>query len=558
MGLFDKLKSAVTGEDVLARQGNNLLRRYKDGKQELEGKIIENERWFNLDNWNIIRNKAKDEKNNPEPVTAYLFNTICNKHADAMDNFPEPNVLAREESDSPEAEKLSVIIPCVLDKCKFRQAYSEAWWYKLKHGTGVYGVFWNNELENGLGDIDIKALDVLNIYWEPGVKHIQDSPNLFLVSLVDSESLKDKYPDLSNAVDGSKSVEVQQYDHNSSVDVTGKTVVVDWYYRKVINGKTVVHLTKFVDKVTIYSTEDDPDFAEKGLYDHGLYPIVMDPLFYLPDAPYGRGYIEILKSPQMYIDKLDQIIIKNSLMAGKKRFFAKRGTGINKDDFADWSKDIIEADSVDVDHVREFQVAPLHPFIAEHRSSKINELKEVSGVNEFNRGESGGGITAASAIMALQEAGNKNSRDMIAMSYEAYSDVIYMVIELIRQFYTEARSFRITQPNGQTTYTEYDNGGIQESEMPPAYEGQDLEEDYIPALRKPVFDIKVKPEKATPFSKIAHNELAKELFSAGFFNPEMSAQAKIALEMMSFEGKDKILRMIEEQEQKLLLQQGHP
>jgi hypothetical protein len=36
-------------------------------------------------------------------------------------------------------------------------------------------------------------------------------------------------------------------------------------------------------------------------------------------------------------------------------------------------------------------------------------MKEIAGSNEFSRGETGGGVTAMGAILALQEAGKRQA-----------------------------------------------------------------------------------------------------------------------------------------------------
>jgi hypothetical protein len=187
--------------------------------------------------------------------------------------------------------------------------------------------------------------------------------------------------------------------------------------------------------------------------------------------------------------------------------------------------------------------------------NKISELKEISGANDFSRGEAGGGITAMGAILALQEAGNKISRDIIADSYNVYTHIVYMCIELIRQFYDEPRMFRIIGEEGNAEYIQYTNEGIKDQPLEPSYETEgmmfnpesgQMEQDpnYQPKYRTPIFDIKIKPEKASPFSREAQNEMAKELFNIGFFNPQRAVEAKLALEMMSFEGKDKIYKQV--------------
>ena len=129
---------------------------------------------------------------------------------------------------------------------------------------------------------------------------------------------------------------------------------------------------------------------------------------------------------------------------------------------------------------------------------------------------------------------------MIAGSYRAYTQECYLAIELIRQFYDEARSFRITGEGGQAEYIRYSNANLVGQAIPPAYPGQETEPGYVQARRKPVFDIVIKPQKRSPYSKLSQNELAKELYQMGFFNPELAEQSLTAIDMMDFDGKQKV------------------
>lgn len=519
--------------------GAKILTKYKEGKQNLEKRIVENEKWYKMRHWEVFR-KGKDV----EPSSAWLFNSLYNKHADVMDNYPEPNVLPREQQDEEEATKLSSIVPVVLEHNDFEETYSDVWWYKLKNGVGVYGVFWNQELENGLGDIDIKKIDLLNVFWEPGVSDIQKSRNLFVVNLVDTDILEQQYPDAKDKL-GTKIIDVTQYVYDDNVDTEGKTLVVDWYYKSRENGKDVVHFIKFAGDTLLYATENEPELAAAGIYEHGKYPIFFDVLFPLEGTPVGFGYIDIMKDTQMYIDKLNQIIIKNAALCGRKRYFVKDNGSINEAEFADLATDFVHVEGQLTDeHIREIQVSPLDGFIVNHLQMKIDELKETSGNRDFSQGSTSGGVTAASAIAALQEAGNKLARDMIRGAYRVFAQMNYMCIELIRQFYDETRSFRITGEHGEAQFMEYNNMALKGEQLPLSYPGEDQEPGYEPSFRSPVFDIKVKPQKANPFSRMAQNELAKELYAAGFFNPQMADQALIALDLMHFEGKEKVVEKI--------------
>ena len=527
------------------------LQKYKDAKRNLESRIVEEERWWALRHWDVIRGKSdgteQDKKSSrPEPTSAWLFNSLCNKHADVMDNFPEPNVLPREPQDEQDADTLSSILPVIFERNHYEETYSDAAWYKIKHGVAAKGAFWDKELEDGLGDIDIPFIDILNIFWEPGITDIQDSRNLFIVKVVDNDLLEQEYPHLKGKV-GDKLIDVAQYVHDDQVDTSDKSVVVDWYYKKKVGqGKQVLHYVKFVGSEVLYASENDPDYAKRGYYDHGKYPVVFDVLFPEEGTPVGFGYIAVMKSPQLYIDKLSQVILENAVMCTKPRYFGSKTMGINKDQFLDLNTAIVDVEGqINEERLRPIDVQPLSPTVLNVLQMKIDELKETSSNRDVSQGSSSGGVTAAAAIAALQEAGNKTSRDMIQASYRSYMEECYLAIELIRQFYDEERHFRIIGSTGRFEYIQYSNASLQDQPIPAAYPGQENEIGYTPATRRPVFDIIVKPQKRSPYSKMSQNELAKELYSMGFFNPQLAEQSLTALDLMDFDGLEKVKERVQ-------------
>lgn len=525
------------------KKAADTLKTYKDGKKNFEDRIVEDEQWWKLQHWDVI---GKDDgANRPQPASAWLFNSLACKHADAMDNYPEPNVLPREEGDKDSAKVLSSVLPVVFERNNYEQTYSDAWWYKLKHGVVAKGVFWNTELEDGLGDIDTQFIDMLNIFWEPGITNIQSSRNLFIVSLKDDDMLEAEYPQLRNKK-GGKVIDVKQYVYDDTVDISTKSVVVDWYYKKRNSaGKTVLHFCKFVGDEILFASENDPTYAESGYYNHGKYPVEFDVLFPEEGTPIGFGYISIMKSPQMYIDKLQQVILENSIKATKPRFFAKKTVGINLEDFKDDTVDIVEVEGdIDEERLKQIEVQQVSGAVLNILQMKIDELKETSANRDFSQGGTASGVTSGAAISALQESGNKQSRDMISAAYRSYTRECYLAIELMRQFYDEERTFRITGETGKYEFVKFSNEMMRGEPIPPAYKGEENEEGYVQLYRKPVYDIVVKPQKRSPYSKLSQNELAKEMYNMGFFNPQLAEQTMTALELMDFDGievvKDKV------------------
>ncbi|MBO5105286.1 MAG: hypothetical protein J6C29_00125 [Clostridia bacterium] len=520
-----KTKQKTIGLEQIKNAYKTMLL-YKEGKRSLEERIIENEEWYKLRCCPSVGGAVKSQN------SAWLFNSIINKHADAMDCFPEPNVLAREKDDEEQAKQFSDILPVILEQRNFEQTYSDAWWYKLKTGTGVYGVFWNNELENGLGDVDIKQLDILNLFWEPSIKHLEQSANLFYATAVDKNELIARYPEKAEQIKKGFG-ELSAYRLEDGITDDSKALVVDWYYKKRSGGKTLLHYCKFSGEALLFASENEPQYEETGFYDHGKYPVVFDTLFVTENSPAGFGYVDVMKGCQTSIDKLNTAIERNALMGETPRFFISDSAGINEEEYADWSRPFIHTSGrIDDQTLKQVSVGNVSSNALQLLEFKVNELKETSGNRDFSQGSTNYGVTAASAILALQEAGNKLSRDMIKSSFRAYSNICYLILELVRQFYTEPRSFRITGKEGAVNYITYQSGDA-------------LGRKNFASVR-PVFDIRIVPQKQNPYQKAQQNELAKELFSLGMLSPERRKEARMAIKLMDFYGKEELLNKLSE------------
>ncbi len=518
------------------RRAADILRRYHAGKRQLEQRIIDNEQFWKLRHWQQME-KAGQGGNpaDPQPTSGWLVNCILSKHADAMDCYPEPTVLPREPGDREEARKLTRILPVVLKKNGFKRTYSSAWWYKLKSGCAVYGVFWDAGKLNGLGDISIRRMDLLNLFWEPGVTDIQDSPHFFSTELQDREALEERYPQAKGKADrGGWSV--SRYLYDDAVDTSGKVLVVDWYYHTRENGRKVLQYCKFVGDTVLYATENDPDMREKGWYDHGKYPFVFDVLFPEEGTPAGYGYVDLCKSPQKQIDLMNQAILKNTLASATPRFFVRSDGAVNENEYADWTRPFVHTNgNLGSDSIAPIQTAGLDSVYVAILQSKIAEMKETAGNRDVANGGTAGGVTAATAIAALQEAGGKLSRNMIDDGYEAFSDVVTLCIELIRQFYSLPRQFRLLGAMGREEFVTYDSRGLQP---------QAVDDGVITGYRVPEFDLEVSAQDENPYKTMEYNQLALQLFQMGFFRADMADQALRCLELMDFKNKDQLMSSI--------------
>ncbi len=518
------------------RRAADILRRYHAGKRQLEQRIIDNEQFWKLRHWQQMEKTGQGgNPADPQPTSGWLVNCILSKHADAMDCYPEPTVLPREPGDREEAGKLTRILPVILKKNGFKRTYSSAWWYKLKSGSAVYGVFWDAGKLNGLGDISIRRMDLLNLFWEPGVTDIQDSPHFFSTELQDREALEERYPQAKGKADRGGWT-LSRYLYDDAVDTSGKVLVVDWYYHTRENGRRVLQYCKFVGDTVLYATENDPDMRDRGWYDHGRYPFVFDVLFPEEGTPAGYGYVDLCKSPQKQIDLMNQAILKNTLASATPRFFVRSDGAVNENEYADWTRPFVHTNgNLGSDSIAPIQTAGLDSVYVAIMQSKIAEMKETAGNRDVANGGTAGGVTAATAIAALQEAGGKLSRNMIDDGYEAFSDVVTLCIELIRQFYSLPRQFRLLGVMGQEEFVSYDSRGLQP---------QAVDDGVVSGYRVPEFDLEVSAQDENPYKTMEYNQLALQLFQMGFFRADMADQALRCLELMDFKNKDRLMSSI--------------
>ena len=513
------------------------LEKYKGGKARLDQRLVEVEQWWKIRHWEWMQEKgAKDDM---KTSSGWLFNVIVSKHADGIQSVPEANILPREEQDKPTAKMLSSIIPCILEQNEFDEIYSSTLWQKLKGGTGAWGIFWDGSKHNGIGDIAITRANLLHLIWEPGITDIQKSQNLFYVELIDIEILKQMYPQLANENLLNRQISLRKYMTEDTVNEENKTMVVDWYYHTYHGGKKVLHLCKFVGDVVLYSSEDDPQLAERGLYDHGMYPFVLDPLFPVEGSPCGFGYVDVCKGAQEQIDILNQAVVKNALVNAIPRYMIRSDSGLNEAEFMDFTRPVVHfTGTMNQDAFAPIVTPALNGNCMVMIENKIGELKETSGNTDSSNGISQNSSQAASAIAALQEASGKVSRASTLSAYRAFCKIINQIIELIRQFYDVPRQFRITGEMGEEQYLTFDNRGMQ-----PQQQGMDFGIDM--GLRLPAFDVKVSAQTKTAYSKNSQNELALALYTQGVFNPQMSDQALMLLDMMDFDGKDELMQKVQ-------------
>jgi hypothetical protein len=235
----------------------------------------------------------------------------------------------------------------------------------------------------------------------------------------------------------------------------------------------------------------------------------------------------MFEKQQRYADKLDQIVLKNALMASHNKLLVTEASGFDTEDLRDWSKEVHRGESLN--GVTWFSTPPLPAYIIGYIDKIREGIKQESGANDFSRGMVTGGVTAATAISAMQEMSNKRARMIARMLHESFRDAVRFEIEVEREFNFFTRKVNVTIDGEQKEST---------------FESAMLVKRAPGNAMLPIeFYISVKAQQETKYSAMSQNELSLRMLQSGIMTPAQ------AVELMVFEGKDQLLKQLKEQAQ---------
>lgn len=468
----------------------------------------------------------------PQPVTPVIQSTIENIRADLADALPEAAIVADEAAYAGVAEKLCAVIKENHRRCRFENEYGLMVLDLLVHGYAVLEAGFDPSASKGVGGAFLRRVDVGGVMIDPLVSCLEDARCVFVTRLFPIESIKARYPGKAAELDGAFSGAGHFSSEKGSTVFTGRGVaalddvrsadslakgsmergveLIECFEREydAKTGAFSVQLTRLAGGVVLESSRDGD--SKGGVTGTGEYPFVITTLFPRRGTALGYGIVDMFKQQQLYADRLDQIIVKNALMASHNKLLVTSASGFEADDLRDWSKEVHEGTSLS--GITWFPTAPLPAYIISYAERLRASIKEESGQNEFSRGGVASGVTAASAIAALQEMSSKRSRMIQRSVHAAFEQAVRLELEAER---VGANVPRLVRTPSEAVFTSADM----------------YARTALGNLLPIEFTVTVKATRENRFLVAAQNELALKLVQIGMITPE------IGLEMMNFDGK---------------------
>lgn len=486
------------------------------------------ERMYRGDHWHDIE---QNNEQDPRPTTPILFSTIENIRADLTDEYPEAIIKPEDNANELLAKIVTELVGQSVEACDYDKEYDDLTHDLLVGGWMVQEVGYDTSLNSGLGGAFIRHVSNKNILFDPCSANIQEGRAVFKFDILPKEWLrqhyKEAYPHISADHDKySLMHDMGGYDKDECI-----ALIEGWFRFYDLEEECYrVHMIKLAGGCLL---ENSCDVKPEGYFCHGQYPFIVTALYDQRGLALGIGIVDMFKNAQQYSDKLDQIILKNALMAGHNRFLVMEDS-VDVDDLRDYSKDVITTNAPPGSVMSWLQDRPLPSHIVAYMRQMRESIKEESGTNDFARGNTVSGVTAASAIMALQEMGSKRSRMEARRVHYGFKQAVRMMIEVIREFDNYPRRIAITingepqeimvsaktlaQLGGKAVCPE----GEQQSPLP-------IE-----------FSVSIKAARATRFTRISNNQMVLEFCEMlkGKVDPA------VLMEAMDFDGQELILEKL--------------
>jgi hypothetical protein len=321
-------------------------------------------------------------------------------------------------------------------------------------GTGVAQVFWDDDAQDGEGMASVLCWHPEDFYPDPMYEDIQDGRACFKATHTTVGWVEEHYPIAKGFVAGD---EYAHRDEQAAMEAPGgdsKVTLIEFWYKQFDPAarKSIVHMAQFAGGALLCSTETGFGLAaphEEGVYAHGKFPFVLFKYRDVWRKPFGTGLIHDYRETQNAINRYCKYIDDNARESSVQRHFIRRGSGVNADEVADMTRTVIEWDGSDIREVLQtVQAQPLNAQVYQMMQYMADAMKQDCGQNQFARGDGGLGVTAGTAINALQQAGSKIARWHTERFKDAFAEMIDMMLWVIHEYMEPGRVLRIVGSEG--------------------------------------------------------------------------------------------------------------
>ena len=328
----------------------------------------------------------------------------------------------------------------------------------LVYGNAVWFVQWDGK-DGEYGNISIKPVDPFNIFPDPLAESVDNSEFLVYATYRNANQIKQQFPEKASAIEGSRitmSELVAERDNNDTQDANQVLILEMWCRDWVTMDETVEGKKQLkYPKGRVITCLPELGILlsdKKNPYKDGKFPFVLMKNYDIPFEFWGVGEVEQVMSPQHYVNELTNQIIDNAKNTANMQWIIDKNSGIGQGKLTNRPGLVIR--KTPGSEVRRDTPPAMPSYVREQIEVLKKDIQDISGVFDSLKGEQQGSVTAASAILALQEASQARIRLKIKLMEASLSELAQIVYSRMQQFWKLDRWVRVTDVEGNPSFRE--------------------------------------------------------------------------------------------------------
>jgi hypothetical protein len=444
-------------------------------------------------------------------VINYIFATIENIVATMTDNRPKINLLPADKSQADYVDTLQALLDTIWRRRNVLFTVQNALRNAMIFGTGFLKVFWNEDLEDGKGDIDVSSPDPTTIYVDPGATSFEDAEWVLWSDTVSMDHIRRNYPDKAKFVrpgiaekdwrderrvyqqagsplyenvdfvspvrDRLEVIDNTEYSSPPTKVVGQKSrdrvrIIEAWFIDDEMEVTT--EMVKIIDPITEEMTLQPkimkrPKYPNGRLitiagdivlqdvpspYLHGMWPFVRIVDNSIPNEFYGVGEVELLEDLQKELNKRRSQVIDYANLLGNGIWVIDHDSGVDPDKITNRPGLIIT--KMPGREVRREAGPEIPHYLVGLQEQTLGDMQAITGIHDTLGGQIPRGVRTGAGMIEAQDIASTRLRLKVRNLEYSLARVGRLMIALIQQYYSPPRVVRILGKDGGVEFYEID------------------------------------------------------------------------------------------------------
>lgn len=457
-----------------------------------------------------------------QELSNFVFSTVETIKPIMLANNPKVMALPNKEEDYVKSDLVQHALTYEWDRTHMFNKLSEGLTTGLIYGNLIVALLWDGSESNGLGEVKPVFISPYNFFVDAMATTLDDAEIQTYACYKPFTAVQRMYPEKAEQIRESlASMDYNELNHGKNEEINGNVrntsvLYIEMYRRdystnisyedeydevKQLTGNKIkiVKLkypngrrTRICNDVLL----DDGD----NPYQDKKPPFSMWKCYPVPNKFWAIGEVEMIISPQECANEIMNNIIESAGLIGNPIWIMDKNCGIEKGSITN-RRGLVMRKNPGTEVKREAPT-PLPAYISDIVETMKKDIEQISGVYDVTRGEKPTGITAASAIQALNEQAQGRIKLKVQNIELTLTELFSMWLNRVQQYWVTERSIRVMggvyKPNSNVD-------AMAQNAMNPQQQQQDPNQQQIidPMTGQPKTQFKMPDGKSMSFASVS-------------------------------------------------------